>query len=410
MVLLIGVVGHTCGKENQTMCDQLTCMRADHGRIVHYDIYERPAWIGLTVWICAREITKCGFYENFIGETSTTCHTHFETLSRESCLLLGTTRNSMDGPLTKLAQNMYGTNNAIKAQYAWLSTKIDVKANTFLTIDSVQTDGAKVETTHPTLEACSYEKGACALKNKTMAWETPCFYNLVFQRSEICHHKGKEVYCSDSDFDEIGNATICDIAYIRTKQASYLSVNISGARQTVKEHRLNAAVIQHLLDNIDELKRSIQCMAQNAMCSRVNETVTLRHHVEYAFNASHRVLHMRDSDLNELILERINELQSSGQTDILAGSRASWLSLWFAKLHNVVLTVIGFVVFCALLAWMLPHVGRYLWAGVSRCTRRTRRAAPHISTPMEMTELPEQHPLRRYRTYSVREPLRRPSS
>ena len=408
-LVLIGVIvfqscfAHASQLNNTTLCSSLNCFHENHGQLLHYDIYERPAWIELKVWICSREVTQCQFYENMLGSTSKECKTHYETLSRSACLLIGATKNSVDGPLKQTAVGMYSTSNKIQESYAWFRTVVDTKKNTMLFIDYVQTDGKVIETGHPTFATCRYENGECKLVNKTMAWQTPCFYNMRFLASEICHHKAKQVYCSESDFDEIADINVCNISFISTKQGSYLSINNSNAIHQVKAHRLNAAVIQHLMDELESLRRQLQCLSQNSRCERLNESVSLEHHSISRFTTLRQKAMLPDEDLNELIKEKIREMQgaSNDKGFLYSESNVSWLSSWLSKTEHALITL-GIIIFiCVIAIYLAPFILRRVFNLLAKCFRgKQQNTEPAISLPMETLPVSQAHQLHRYRTYS----------
>ena len=118
-----------------------------------------------------------------------------------------------------------------------------------------------------------------------MTWTTPCYYNLEPLRSEVCHHKMKEITCSESDFDEIDRVRICDKVYIRTQQGMYLVGN-GTIESKNRKHYFSAAIIQHLYNKIEELESQIQCLVQNSHCARLNEIVRNKHQIIFEFTRS----------------------------------------------------------------------------------------------------------------------------
>ena len=405
-LFFVSMLVFTChASNNVTLCSDLTCMRHPSGQLVHYDIYERPDWIKIPVWICAREVTHCSFSSNFLATHTRRCATTFVELSRETCLMVAASKDSVDGKLKQSSVNFWATNNAVHEKYKWWSTTSITKSNTFLEAEQADSNGTVVETTHPILSTCYHKKGVCALLNKTMAWETPCFNNLQYQRSEVCHHLRKFVYCSDSDFDEIRREDICGSSYVRTQQGVYLGMNTSLQVNKVKEHKLNAAVIQHLLNEVDILRHMLLCLSYNAYCSHLRENVSEEHHVIHRFFHNHKTTSPRDIDLNALIKEKIQEIQGQQSPFMTSNTHASWLATILSRTEHFLLTLFVFGLFIALLICLVPKLFLYLL----KCSRRRRRyTEPSVSAPMELQELPEAHPLNRYRSYSVR--ARRPNS
>ena len=75
-----------------------------------------------------------------------------------------------------------------KGIHYWLTTNVKYFRNTYVEYSEIMTNGHKVESDHPKERECFYNEGFCKIPNKVIAWKHPCFYNLQFAHSEICHH------------------------------------------------------------------------------------------------------------------------------------------------------------------------------------------------------------------------------
>ena len=102
-----------------------------------------------------------------------------------------------------------------------------------------------------------------------MAWRAPCFNNLIYQRSEICHHRNTTIFCAETDFDETDITEICGENYTAAAQGIYLNDNYTHPPLASKEHHFNVAVIQHLINWVDELEHQIRCLWLNSFCMRI---------------------------------------------------------------------------------------------------------------------------------------------
>ena len=50
-----------------------------------------------------------------------------------------------------------------------------------------------------------------------------------------------------------------------------------------RHHKLNAAVIQHLEDRIDQLEALVMCLIHNSFCQKLNDTSMYHHNLINAF-------------------------------------------------------------------------------------------------------------------------------
>jgi hypothetical protein len=395
-MVIMSLTAVVSGSSNSTaVCTKLKCMNQSHGTLQHYNIYSQLEWITVNVYVCSREYTKCEFWKGVFGGKSHTCITSFEKITRASCLEMGRTKQSVDGVLEKQTPHLYSTNNQIHTQYAWLSTRTDVKWNSMVELHQARTNGTHVVSTLESLEPCHYRKGECALMNKTMVWDPICFYNLEFVSSEICHHDKSEVYCAESDFDVKGMKVVCGLQYISTRQGNLLSVN-STKEKWAKHKRLNAAVIQYLEDRIETLSKLVLCLAQNQYCQRLNETVVMQHQVFTKFQIDKQFLDVDESSISDVIRNKLIEIMNEEPTILQSGNTYSSIAAWFMKVENIIITAISSLVLLGAAYCLIPTLYSCL---KGRCTNTTQNDAT-ISSPIALHSISQTRLPHRYHTIS----------
>jgi hypothetical protein len=340
-ITLICEVSTTSSDGTQIACENLKCYDVNHGALQHYEIWNTKDWMDIEAFTCQRKGILCQYSENFFGSKNKKCSIEYQKLSREACLVIAATKQSVDGTLKQVSTHFYSTSNALHDSFSWLATKTERKWNTLLERHVVTTNGKTIETNLETSNGeCLYAKGVCDLVNKTLVWRNTCFMNLQYSHSEICHHRGYEIYCQESDFEETGRTLVCGKYYIATVQGNLLSPNITNAKGRIKHHRLNAAVIQHLEDKIEVLSAKLQCLAQNQMCSRRNETVAVRHIQYHRFNETHQAVKLDESTVEEIIKEKMAELIGNN-VQLESVNEESSIAVWFRKTQNVILTILS---------------------------------------------------------------------
>ena len=307
--LILCFFNNSFARTNKTInCEKLPCLKISKGKLLHYNIYRKPEYLSIKTYICSRKITRCVFKEGFWGSKTHDCTDKYEYFSKSACLTIAYTKNSADGNLKRVTNKFFGTNNKIKSKYYWLSSATRIVKNTMLVMETLLTNGTIVMTNHPKKQNCNYYDGYCRLINKVMVWKSPCFNNIKLVRSELCHHLGKRVFCEETDFDVSQTITICKKNYISTLQGLYLQTNSTTNPLKSKKHYLNAAVIQHLTDRIDELEHRLVCLTHNDKCEMRNEYVTLNHHIIKKYNEDHPKISVSSLELDDLIRIRLKNI------------------------------------------------------------------------------------------------------
>ena len=123
---------HDTCLNNSLVCKDLNCLRFSKGRLIHFNFYENLNRVNLPVYVCSRRITKCSFYNNFVGQTTRDCTDEYEKLNKETCLEMGRTLHSVDGRLEPVSHHVFFTDNKINEKYSWLRTLTEVKSNSML--------------------------------------------------------------------------------------------------------------------------------------------------------------------------------------------------------------------------------------------------------------------------------------
>ena len=143
------IYGENRTASNDTIvCDKLKCLHVKHGRLKHYNIFERPTWIKLKVFVCSRRITRCNDFKHFFGSKSSKCKSHTDTFSKNACLSVGLTKTSVDGNLNPITPTFFSTDNKIHHKYKWLTERVTYVKNTLLSIENATTNGEIVESQH----------------------------------------------------------------------------------------------------------------------------------------------------------------------------------------------------------------------------------------------------------------------
>ena len=326
------------------LCKDLSCYLDRPGVLTHYDIYDHREWKQQVAYVCSRVKTSCQYYKYFGGTNWHRCTSHFVVVSRGACLLWASNKQTPDGVLKRVSKHMYSTGNQVHPRYTWLTTNVDEKWNVFVEKHLVRVNGTNIETSLELKEdKCSYASGFCPLYNKTLAWDNKWYCPMEYSRSEMCHHRGSEVMCSESDFDTTRRETVCGKATHRTVQGSYLVVNTSSVELTVRKHRLNAAVIQHLSDRVASLERKLECISQNLHCERLNLTIPERRDLFTEFDKPHEKFDTEEGQLDSEIedRERIVKNEDSDYNDQGSYSFLSKLPTWIKGVTGTVIAVIG---------------------------------------------------------------------
>ena len=355
IIMFLCSIGLVTTVNNSIDCDRLSCLNISRGSLMHYNVYERPKWIGLNVYICQRRVDRLEFYENIFWQKSRKIVTSYPLYSKKACLAIGLTRTSADGDL-RLNNNffkLYSTGNMEKEKYNWMTVNEGFVRNTYLYHERIKTDGVNIETEHLKQGKCWFKDGYCRLKKKVMVWKASCFNNLKFVGSEICHHKNKRVFCAETDYDEISRETICSTKVIATEQGVYLQPNNTQPPLSTKTHHLNAAVIQHLTDKIQELEHKLNCLTHNSQCYVRNENVAFVHSIIHKYNREHNQPTLSEFEIDDLIKLHIKNVSNSlyisnGQS--VFGSISEYFSNGIQGILNSIVSIF-LVILCLIIAF-----------------------------------------------------------
>ena len=394
----------------KSLCDQLSCYNEAPGQIAKYAIYNQNEWMSVKAYLCSRQRTVCHFEENFIWQKWKTCKQKHVPIGRQQCLMMARDRHSFDGFLHRKAKRLFSTNNSIKETYEWWSTVVRKSYNSYLEIIDVKTNGILVNSTiEISSDKCLYEDGKCIVPNKILTWRIEPLCNLTLDHNEVCHQKGNEVYCEESDFEIIQHdESVCGQHFHSTKQGSYLQITHKNDHLH-RKHRLNAAVIQHLENRIEMLERKLQCVSQNQFCYN-NITVAKVHHQSYQkFYKDHEVVEIAEKSIDEVIKEEeqevIDNIVEEKESD---SSIISLISELPDTLSKVIIGVSTGVALIALLAICIkcgiPMLAISLLCGSKSKGNNHRNENIRQRSRSEEMEMPER-PLNRERSCSTSSPL-----
>ena len=390
LITLFMFVMLCCGTATDTgtgkLCKNLICYRDTPGILTHYDIYDHIQWKQQRALVCSRLKTSCQFYKYFGGTNWHKCTQSYVSVSRGACLLWFTTKQTPDGVLKKLSKHVYGTTNQVHPRYTWLTTNVDEKWNVFVELHLIKTNGSSVETSLELKEDnCHYTSGFCPLYNKTLAWDNKWYCPMTYSRSEMCHHRGSEVMCSESDFDTTRQITVCGKQTQLTTQGSYLVRNASSSVLTVKKHRLNAAVIQHLADRVATLERKLECVSQNLYCRKLNLTVSERRNLFSEFETPHEQLDTEEGQLDSEIGERERIIENEGDnfSDQSSYSFLAKLPKWIKGVSGALFAVLGVGALVVLAKFCFIPLFTCMVVWIPSCCRCQKRK----SEEFELTEI-----------------------
>ena len=114
--------------------------------------------------------------------------------------------------------------------------------------------------------------------------------------------------------------------------------------------------MQHRLNEVDLLKGKIHCMARNLKCKRQSLNVLYNHTALSKFNATQTRLTMQDTDLNELIYEKIREYQGSAFDSVDGISSKSWFTKFIDNLEHILITVVAVVLIGLIIIYIMPKL------------------------------------------------------
>ena len=355
------------------LCKDLSCYQEHSGILTHYDIYDHQEWKQQVAYVCSRVKTSCQYYKYFGGTNWHRCTSHFVVVSRGACLLWASNKQTPDGVLKRVSKHMSSTGNQVHPRYTWLATNVDEKWNVFVERHLIRVNGTNIETSLELKEGkCGYDSGFCPLYNKTLAWDNKWYCPMEYSRSEMCHHRGSEVMCSESDFDTIRKEIVCGKMTHRTVQGSYLVVNTSSVKLTVRRHRLNAAVIQHLSDRVASLERKLECMSQNLYCQKLNLTVPERRGLFSEFYVPHEKIDTEEGQLDTEMKdqERIVENEEVDYNDQSSYNFLSKLPKWIKGVAGTVFAVFGVGALVVLVKFCFIPMLTCLVAWIPACCKR----------------------------------------
>ena len=118
-----------------------------------------------------------------------------------------------------------------------------------------------------TKEVCMYKKASCNAINGIIVWPIRNLCYLQLTESYTCKQEERLIKCKHEDFEITGNKTICNSVFITISQGIYLQES-KKQNLTKQEFYFNAAIIQHLQDEIELLKQKIICIAVDVIVTK----------------------------------------------------------------------------------------------------------------------------------------------